>query len=163
VYFRSGYPWSPVNSGISSLSLGNITNYLYVSPLAEFLGGPNNAGSCSNPKVNCVTAGQFAAASEQTGFGNLARNSFRGASYFDTDLHVMKNLKLTEHVTLGLGANFFNLLNHPNFDLPVNDLALGGTFGQIQKTVVPATTPYGTNSGVTLSGRIVQLNGRIAF
>ena len=162
-YFHSGYPWSAVNSGISSSSLGNMTNYYYVTPLAEFLGGPHNAGGCSNPNVNCLTSSQFATASEQSGFGNLARNSFRGAGYFDTDLHLAKNIRLTERVTFSIGANFFNLLNHPDFDLPVNDVALGGAFGQIQKTVVPSTMPYGSFTGLTLSGRIIQLNGRITF
>lgn len=163
VYFHSGYPWSPVNSGISSSSLGNVTNYYYVTPLAEFLGGPTHAGGCSHPNVNCVTSSQFATVADQSGFGNLARNSFRGAGYFDTDLHVAKSIRLTERLTFSIGANFFNLLNHPNFDLPVNDIALGGTFGQIQKTVVPSTTPYGSLNGVTLSGRIIQLNGRVTF
>jgi hypothetical protein len=163
LYYHSGYPWSPVNSGLSSATLGNMTNYFYVTPLAEFLGGPTNAGGCNNPSINCVTASQFAATSAQAGFGNVARNSFRGPGYFDTDMYLAKNVKLTEKIDLSVGANFFNLLNHPNFDLPVNNVARGGAFGQIQRTAMPSTTPYGSFNGVLLSGRIVQLNGRITF
>jgi hypothetical protein len=86
----------------------------------------------------------------------------RGAGFFDSDLNVTKNFKLGERVKLGIGANFFNVFNHPNFDLPVNSYT-AGNFGSIIATVTPATTPYGAFLGVPLNGRIVQLNGRITF
>jgi len=43
------------------------------------------------------------------------RNRFRGPSYFNTDLAVVKSTKLPgwEGGTLALGFQFFNLLNHP--------------------------------------------------
>ena len=53
------------------------------------------------------------------------RNRFRGPGYFDTDLAVMKNTKLPhwEQGTLGIGFQFFNLFNHPNFGFPNNNTA----------------------------------------
>lgn len=86
----------------------------------------------------------------------------RGPSFFDTDLNVTKNFKLTERVGLAIGANFFNVLNHPNFDVP-NNVANAGNFGSITNSVSPATSPYGAFLSVPLTGRIVQLNGRITF
>ena len=40
----------------------------------------------------------------------------------------MKNTKLRENATLGIGFQFFNFFNHPNFGFPDNyssDQALG--------------------------------------
>lgn len=45
------------------------------------------------------------------------RNRFRGPNYFNTDFTVMKITKLRgwEGATLGVGLQFFNFFNHPNF------------------------------------------------
>ena len=60
------------------------------------------------------------------------RNRFRGPSYFNTDLAVMKNTKIPgwEGGTLALGFQFFNVLNHPNFGIPDN-WSSNPTFGLI--------------------------------
>ena len=45
-------------------------------------------------------------------------------------LSVSKNFKLTERMAFGVGANFYNVFNHPNFDQP--DATFGDpTFGQM--------------------------------
>jgi hypothetical protein len=102
----------------------------------------------------------------QANFGTLNRNSFRGPGYFDTDLQIMKSFPLTETIKLGVGANIFNLLNHPNFDLPNNDLAYGpGAYGtgNISSTVSASTSPYGSFVGAVASGRIIQLHAKLTF
>ena len=73
-----------------------------------------------------------------------------------------KNFKVGERLGFAIGASFFNLLNHPNFDLPNNNYS-AGNFGTISATVSPATTPYGAFLSVPLTGRIVQLNARMSF
>ena len=161
VFFHSGLPWSVVSTPARG-NLRNVTGLRSATLLADFTGGPMAAGNCSSPDIPCVTAAQFLPGPSQTDFGNLARNSFRGAGFFDTDLNVTKNFKLGERVGLAIGANFFNVLNHPNFDLPNNNLSLGN-FGTITNTVSPATSPYGAFLSVPLTGRIVQLNGRFTF
>jgi len=162
VFFHSGYPWTPVNSTLRGKALGNVSPLSTGTPLAAFVGTPQVFGGCGNPNVSCVTASQFLATGAQTNFGNYARNTLRGAGFFDSDLNVTKNFKLGERFKLGIGASFFNVLNHPNFDMPVNNVALGN-FGSIIASVSPATTPYGAFLGTPLTGRIVQLNGRITF
>jgi hypothetical protein len=57
-------------------------------------------------------------------FGNLGRNSLRGPTYKQWDLSIHKNTAITERVNLQLRAEFFNLLNHPNFASPVLPLFL---------------------------------------
>jgi hypothetical protein len=101
-------------------------------------------------------------AASQLNFGNYARNTARGPGFFDTDLNVTKNINVTERLKFAVGANFFNLFNHPNFDLPVNNLSVGN-FGNIIATVSPATNPYGAFLSVPLTGRIIQMNARVTF
>jgi hypothetical protein len=52
-------------------------------------------------------------------FGNLGRNAFIGPSYTNLDVSLAKVFKLTEVVGLQFRADFFNILNHPNFSNPL--------------------------------------------
>jgi len=58
------------------------------------------------------------------------RNRFRGPHYFNTDFAIMKNTKIPrwENAMLGIGFQFFNFFNHPNFGLPEVDMS-GPEFG----------------------------------
>jgi hypothetical protein len=51
-------------------------------------------------------------------FGDLGRNALRGPAFKEVNLSVYKNTLLTERVTLQFRAEFFNILNHPNFSNP---------------------------------------------
>ncbi len=51
-------------------------------------------------------------------FGNMGRNSLRGPAFKEFNFSIFKNTAITEHVTLQIRAEFFNLLNHPNFANP---------------------------------------------
>ena len=55
-----------------------------------------------------------------------------GPTYFNTDLSVTKDFKIPhwEGALLGVGAQFFNVLNHPHFDQPDAHIA-SPTFGSI--------------------------------
>ncbi len=52
-------------------------------------------------------------------YGNLGRNSLIGPTYKQWDLAIYKNTAITERVSMQLRAEFFNLLNHPNFSNPL--------------------------------------------
>lgn len=111
--------------------------------MAEFAVNPSTL-SCSTPASLCATTADFVSADGQIGFGNFPRNTLRGPN-FDTDMNVTKYIPVTERVKFAVGAGLFNLLNHPNFDLPLNNVS-GGGFGAIVNTVSPATNPYGGHS-----------------
>jgi hypothetical protein len=50
--------------------------------------------------------------------GDAGRNSLRGPSFFQTDLSVFKNFKITEAMNLEFRAEGFNILNQVNLGLP---------------------------------------------
>jgi hypothetical protein len=52
-------------------------------------------------------------------YGDLGRNALVGPPYKQWDLALYKNTVLTERLRLQLRAEFFNLLNHPNFANPL--------------------------------------------
>jgi len=60
-------------------------------------------------------------------FGNTGRNSLRGPGFFNTDIALLKDTKLSERFRLQFRAEFFNIFNHENFGLPsVNVFSASG-------------------------------------
>jgi hypothetical protein len=51
-------------------------------------------------------------------FGDLGRNSLRAPAFKEFNFSISKNTPITERVMLQIRAEFFNLLNHPNFANP---------------------------------------------
>jgi hypothetical protein len=164
IFFRSGQPFSAYNSAAPLLQLGNDNTAAAVA-LADYVSGPRTCPSISN----CLNGTQFAVNLDplngdgsQLNFGNLPRNQFRGPHYFNADFSVQKDIKLTERFVFTLGANAFNVLNHPNFANPDADVT-SGTFGQILSTVTPPNSPYGNFQGAAVSGRVLQLDMKFKF
>lgn len=52
-------------------------------------------------------------------FGSLGRNALIGPGYKNFDFSIFKRTPLTEGVALEFRAEFFNVLNHPNFSSPL--------------------------------------------
>jgi hypothetical protein len=160
---RSGFPFSVVDGNFFNSVAAN--NLFLATVLGQPAPGASITRSCSSGAVNsatpCFTATQFGT---PTSFvGSLGRNAFRGPGYFNTDLSLRKNFKLSERLGLQIGANAYNVLNHPNFANPLANLNNPQQFGQILSTVSPATTPYGSFPAAAEDARIVQVTGKITF
>lgn len=54
-------------------------------------------------------------------FGNSGTGILYGPSNYNIDFSLMKNFKFGEERQLQFRSEFFNVLNHPNFDLPNRD------------------------------------------
>lgn len=98
------------------------------------------------------------------GWGSQRRNQVWGPHFFDTDLTVTKNfhLPITEASNLGIGLQFFNILNHPNFDQPDANIS-SSTFGSIISTVSVPTSILGSFLGGDASPRLIQVKGTLTF
>ena len=160
VLARSGFPYTVVNSSLRSTYTKNTSGVGTASIPADWTG--TSAQPCAGPDASCLTKSQFLSTAQQKNFGNLERNAFRGPMYFDTDLNVNKNIVASERLKFIVGASFFNILNHANFDLPVNNIA-AGNFGQIISTVNPFSSAYGSFTGAQVSGRVIVFNTKFEF
>jgi len=92
------------------------------------------------------------------------RNRFRGPSFFNTDLAVMKSTKIPgwESGSLALGVQFFNVLNHYNFGLP--DLAISDSpFGLIFYGDQSPTGILGSGFNASMGSRMIQLKAELKF
>jgi hypothetical protein len=78
------------------------------------------------------------------GFGSQRRNQIYGPRFFDTDFTLMKSFAIPhwEGSKFQIGAQAFNILNHPNFDQPVSDIS-NPSFGNIIKTIGSPTSIFG--------------------
>jgi hypothetical protein len=128
----------------------------------NYLGGAPSSCSSSAVSTPCLTTALFSPTT--TAFGAQRRNQFYGPKYFDTDLTVMKNFTIPhwERAKFGVGAQFFNLFNHPNFDQPVGDIS-NPNFGSIISTVNTPTSILGSFLGGDASPRLIQFKGTLTF
>lgn len=169
-FWHSGLPFSVFNNNAAS-DLGNGTGNGYV--LADVLDNHFNH-FCNSFAHPCFQGNFFdgsgASASDadaynnppQTNFGNIPRNAFYGPHYADVDMSLYKNLFQNERgMQFKVGAQAYNLFNHPSFGAPANDASLPD-LGQIESDVVTPTGPYGA-FGSTSFGRIVVVTGKFSF
>jgi hypothetical protein len=92
------------------------------------------------------------------------RNQYRGPHYFDMDLNLFKNFRVTERLNVAVGLQAFNAFNHPNFGLPNANWNPGDTtFGVIDSMQSTPTSPYGNFLGFDSSPRVAQLSAKVVF
>lgn len=110
---------------------------------------PGPMGPCGGPSVTF----------------SQSRNHFRTESYVNTDFSLVKNTKISrwENGVLTIGAQVFNLFNHPNFGLPDPQITDNPGFGQQFYLEQPPTTVLGSGLSANASQRMIQLRGQIRF
>jgi len=79
--------------------------------LSAFAMPCTNNGTISGFASDCVPGTRH--------YGDLGRNSLVGPTYKQWDFALYKNTGITERVSMQLRAEFFNILNHPNFSSPL--------------------------------------------
>jgi hypothetical protein len=82
-----------------------------------------NATNLTGGAVDCVPGTRH--------YGNLGRNALQGPPFKQWDLAIYKDTKITERVSVQLRADFFNILNHPNFSNPVLPAFIADPAGNI--------------------------------
>jgi hypothetical protein len=113
-------------------------------------------------------------------FGNLGRNALRGPNFRQWDLALYKDTAISERLSMQLRAEFFNVLNRPNFASPflpafiadpgVNGFALA-TVGGVQREVGVAGYPLTATGDVGIGNpflggggpRGIQLAAKFTF
>ena len=144
---QSGYPFTPMlltdnsNTGTSLLGIfaGDRPNLLGDPTLDS----PDPSGWFNTDAFAVPTFGSF---------GNAGRNILTGPGFRNVDFSLLKSTALGETLDLQFRAEFFNLFNHPNFDLP--DPFVGSTnFGRISSA----------RSGLSGDARQIQFALKLIF
>jgi len=164
-YYRSGEPFTLTNGAVLGglpNTGGTLTPQLATGVSQHQITNPTGSKPHSCVDTACMDVTQFVASGSQAGFGDLRRNSLFGPHYVNTDIQLLKKIVNKERLTFQIGANAFNVFNHANFASPVGDIS-SGAFGQIQSTVAPPTSPYGSFQGAAVTQRVLQVHGKFTF
>lgn len=131
-------------------------------------GGSAGAETAALNLFGCYAAGNSVMMAPPLGqFGNMGRNMFQDTGFRNFDFSLAKNFHLGEAMRLQFRAEFFNILNHPNFANPY-----GGQngFGLNDPSVQPfgcgCATPdvAAANPAVGSGGpRSIQLGAKFIF
>jgi len=94
----------------------------------------SGAGSCGSDSVFALPV----SASGVFHFGNLGRNAILGPGFSNTDLSIIKNVRLAGSARVQLRLEAFNIFNQANLNLPGRTATVGSaSFGVITQTRFP--------------------------
>jgi hypothetical protein len=133
---HSGFPFT-VRTGVDASLSGNGQDRPNV------VGSPYIRDAAS---LRWVDPKAFAANTAGT-FGNSGYNALIGPGFFNADTSVNRTFRIRERQRIEMRFEFFNVLNHTNFNAPQASLS-SATFGRIQSSLDP---------------RIIQLAAKFAF
>jgi hypothetical protein len=137
---RTGFPVNlTVDRSASSVPDGNATDQRpnLVPGVSLVPPGGSTPSEWINPAAFAIPAPGT--------FGDAPRDVARGPGTWQIDLGAAKQISFSERDELEFRAEFFNVLNHPQFGQPQPDFSAGpGVFGSIITTV--NTGPVGTGT-----------------
>jgi hypothetical protein len=172
IFYRTGFPYSVTDGSAGSYLVGGGTILATSTTSGRPSCGSSNVYGTNGTGTPCLTASDFAPSAAanagnniapiENGFGNQDRNQYRGPGYFDTDLNAYKSFTIHERFKFQVGAEFFNLFNHPNFAPPHTSIT-DPQFGFTTSTVNVPTSILGSFLGGDASPRLVQLHGEVRF
>ncbi len=128
--FSTGTPFTVYDSANVSLqgTAPEISGFYSSRP--DLISNPNAGPHTPSLWVNPDDFQRLNPNTQAGQFGNEGRNVVRGPGIASMDLSLFKNFAIGENQRLQFRAECFNALNHPNFQLPENDIA-SPEFGQI--------------------------------
>ena len=126
----------PVTTGFTPATNGSATTVTYVQDPSAFI----NQGTTRGTTL---------------GFGNLGRNVIIGPGFFDTDVALVKNTKITERLIWQFRADAFDVFNQVNFTQPVS------TIGSSTLGLITGGTRFPAGDGGT--SRQLQLAMKLIF
>ena len=121
----SGTPFTVLVSG-DPLGMGTTDPYQYPDKVS--------GAGCTNPvnpqnASNYVKLQCFRAPSVSTQLGDAGRNSVIGPGLVDFDFSLFKNIPIREALKAQFRAEFFNILNRPNFTSPNDNRVILDQYG----------------------------------
>ena len=146
--YQDGTPFTVLDNGVNDYSqAGNV--------FANPTGTSPKSGTCANGAAVHTLSCWFNPAAFETpavqgngSFGLGSRNTLFGPKLSDVNLSLAKTWHYKERAGLTLRGDFVNVMNHPSFTLPNNDVSSSGV---------------ATITGVSNGPRTIQLGARLFF
>ncbi len=127
---NSGTPFTVYDSANVALQASSPPLSAYFASRPNVIGDPSAGPHTVEQWISRSSFQRLNPLTQAGQFGNAGRNISRGPGAIDLDLSLIKNIALRENIKLQLRAESFNLANHPNFSVPVADLA-SQNFGRL--------------------------------
>jgi hypothetical protein len=107
--------------------------------------------ACANPvnaqnALNYVKIQCFTAPAISTQLGNAGRNSVIGPGLLNTDFSLFKNIPIHEALKAQFRAEFFNILNRPNYSSPNDNRVILAADGSLATPIAGQITLMNTTS-----------------
>ncbi len=159
--FMTGEPFS-VTSGVRTSNNTHVSRAALVGGLPD--ASLKEAAGVIGPVTFADASGFAIPAPGQNGMG---RNMFRSPNFWNLDLGVQKMVAVTERIKVQFRGEFFNLLNHANFDNPGgatdgSNQITSSTFGRsCCEAVAPPSTQNIIQTGE--AARVVQFALKMIF
>jgi hypothetical protein len=151
--YQSG-PSFQINTSGDNASIGTgagSSNNQRPNLVGDPYGGIDTGASIENRGVNPGTFYFNRAAfvvPPQFFLGNLGKDTLYGPGYQNWDVSLFKNTKIGERINAQFRAEFFNIFNHPNFNVP---------------GLILNTSTFGVITGTVGDARIIQFGLKILF
>ncbi|HTS24497.1 MAG TPA: carboxypeptidase-like regulatory domain-containing protein [Bryobacteraceae bacterium] len=151
VFSTPAVPLVPVSSISTGLNR-NVTGSGGVGTQSNPATGGTGLNLFSNPQAALADFGYVQLASNADGYGH----PLRGLAFWNIDSAIGKRFALAEHKSLDFNFDFYNMLNHPNYNSSAGSLTGSPVgFGNISSTVVPANRQA--------SSRWIMFGARLEF
>jgi len=148
-------PGVPVYLHQSIRSANGVTNrgYLNSAAFAQVTAGCPNTSTTPLSPATCPGYGTY---------GNIGRNTFRGPTMYQFDAQISRIFPIYERLNATFRLEAFNVLNHPNFNIPTGTSVgtLGNTTGGAG---VLTSSTFGQVSTTSNQARVFQGSVKLTF
>ena len=145
--FRTGVPFT-ITTGFDTALLGNN----FATPR------PNRIAGCditaNQSRIHWYNPACFQLQPVGT-LGNAGRNIGTSPSYSTLDVNLSKDTKVTERAVVQFRAEFFNILNHTNFNFPVTTLGAFNSSGAPNPNAGTITSIVGTSRQIQFALKVL--------
>ena len=154
----SGSPFTITAGGNGFNAAGNTETANQTGPVRIIAGTPRPGCVSYDPTCSYFDATVF---QNPTGpnFGNVGRDTVRGPGFFNLDMSIFRNFKLTERFGLQCRAEAFGLTNTPHFSNPGSGFVTNNLLNPIP---TPNTGTFGVITGST-GQRTIWLAAKLIF
>jgi hypothetical protein len=165
IYARSAPPANVV-TGLNPFT-GSVLSGANSVQRPDVTGQPFYLDTSGAPGGKVINLAAFTTPVPATAQGDLGRNALRGFGATQWDITLRRQFRFTERVALQTRADFFNILNHPNFGSPINYLS-SPQFGQATMMLANSLGSGGQSGGLNplyqIGGpRSIQLALKLQF